>query len=83
MTSTPPDPITSYPGETPCVLGQAYELAEQHGLTMNTLAHELTHYMTDGDAIFMPNGGNDGAHSADPGEWCRCATRGEYDEHSV
>jgi hypothetical protein len=32
----------------------------------NTLAHELTHYMTDGDAIFMPNGGNDGAHSMDP-----------------
>jgi Zn-dependent peptidase ImmA (M78 family)/transcriptional regulator with XRE-family HTH domain len=37
----PDQPITSYPGETPCLLGQAYDLAEQNGLTMAELAHEL------------------------------------------
>jgi Zn-dependent peptidase ImmA (M78 family)/DNA-binding XRE family transcriptional regulator len=37
----PDEPITSYPGETPCLLGQAYGLAEQHGLTISELAAEL------------------------------------------
>ena len=34
-------PITAYPGETPCLLGQAYDLAEQNGLTMPQLARDL------------------------------------------
>ena len=38
----PGQPITSYPGETPCLLGQAYDLAEQNGLTLAALATELT-----------------------------------------
>jgi Zn-dependent peptidase ImmA (M78 family)/transcriptional regulator with XRE-family HTH domain len=37
----PAQPITSYPGETPCLLGQAYDLAEQNGLTVAALAREL------------------------------------------
>lgn len=37
----PDQPITSYPGETPCLLGQAYDLAEQNGLTVAELAAEL------------------------------------------
>jgi Zn-dependent peptidase ImmA (M78 family)/DNA-binding XRE family transcriptional regulator len=37
----PDQPITSYPGETPCLLGQAYDLAEQNGLTLAELAREL------------------------------------------
>ena len=37
----PAQPITSYPGETPCLLGQAYDLAEQHGLTLAEVAAEL------------------------------------------
>lgn len=37
----PDQPITSYPGETPCLLGQAYDLAEQNGLTVAALAAEL------------------------------------------
>lgn len=37
----PAEPITAYAGETPCLLGQAYELAEQHGLTIPELAAEL------------------------------------------
>jgi hypothetical protein len=37
----PHQPITSYPGETPSLLGQAYDLAEQNGLTVATLATEL------------------------------------------
>lgn len=37
----PDQPITFYPGETPCLLGQAYDLAEQNGLTVAALATEL------------------------------------------
>jgi transcriptional regulator with XRE-family HTH domain len=37
----PSQPITSYPGETPCLLGQAYDLAEENGLTVAALAAEL------------------------------------------
>jgi Zn-dependent peptidase ImmA (M78 family)/DNA-binding XRE family transcriptional regulator len=37
----PAEPITSYAGETPCLLGRAYDLAEQHGLTIPGLAAEL------------------------------------------
>lgn len=37
----PDQPVTSYPGETPCLLGQAYDLAEQNGLTLAALATEL------------------------------------------
>jgi Zn-dependent peptidase ImmA (M78 family)/transcriptional regulator with XRE-family HTH domain len=37
----PDQPITSYPGETPCLLGQAYDLAEQNDLTVAALAAEL------------------------------------------
>jgi Zn-dependent peptidase ImmA (M78 family)/transcriptional regulator with XRE-family HTH domain len=37
----PEQPITAYPGETPCMLSQAYDLAEQDGLTMAELAKEL------------------------------------------
>jgi hypothetical protein len=37
----PAEPITSYAGEIPCLLGHAYDLAEQHGLTIPELAAEL------------------------------------------
>ena len=37
----PDHPITAYPGETPCLLSQAYDLAEQNGLTLGSLAKEL------------------------------------------
>ncbi len=37
----PDHPITAYPGETPCLLSQAYDLAEQDGLTLAALAKEL------------------------------------------
>lgn len=36
-----PEPITSYAGETPTLLRSAFELAEQHGLELKTLAAEL------------------------------------------
>jgi Zn-dependent peptidase ImmA (M78 family)/transcriptional regulator with XRE-family HTH domain len=36
-----PEPITTYPGETPTLLRSAFELAEQHGLTLTQLADEL------------------------------------------
>jgi Zn-dependent peptidase ImmA (M78 family)/transcriptional regulator with XRE-family HTH domain len=36
-----PEPITNYPGETPALLSSAFELAEQHGLELKTLAAEL------------------------------------------
>jgi len=36
-----PEPITAYPGETPTLLRSAFELAEQHGLTLAQLADEL------------------------------------------
>ncbi|MGH3615553.1 MAG: ImmA/IrrE family metallo-endopeptidase [Pseudonocardia sp.] len=36
-----PEPITTYPGETPTLLSSAYDLAEQHGLTLAKLADEL------------------------------------------
>lgn len=38
----PDEPIASYPGETPCLLSRAYDLAEQNGLTIPKLADELT-----------------------------------------
>lgn len=37
----PDQPITTYPGETPCLLATAYDLAEQNGLTLSDLAREL------------------------------------------
>jgi Zn-dependent peptidase ImmA (M78 family)/transcriptional regulator with XRE-family HTH domain len=37
----PDQPITSYPGETPCLLSQAYDLAERNGLIIPELAQEL------------------------------------------
>jgi Zn-dependent peptidase ImmA (M78 family)/transcriptional regulator with XRE-family HTH domain len=37
----PDQPITAYPGETPSLLGTAFELAEQNGLTLAHLAQEL------------------------------------------
>jgi Zn-dependent peptidase ImmA (M78 family)/DNA-binding XRE family transcriptional regulator len=37
----PPAPITSFPGETPSLLGQSYDLAEEYGLTISGLAGEL------------------------------------------
>lgn len=36
-----PEPITAYPGETPTLLSSAFDLAEQHGLTLADLAAEL------------------------------------------
>jgi Zn-dependent peptidase ImmA (M78 family) len=36
-----PEPITTYPGETPTLLSSAFDLAEQHGLTLTELAAEL------------------------------------------
>lgn len=36
-----PDSIAGYPGETPTLLASAFELAEQHGLSLKDLAHEL------------------------------------------
>jgi Zn-dependent peptidase ImmA (M78 family) len=36
-----PEPVTNYPGETPCLLSKAFALAETQGLTYRTLAHEL------------------------------------------
>jgi Zn-dependent peptidase ImmA (M78 family)/transcriptional regulator with XRE-family HTH domain len=35
------EPITAYPGETPTLLRSAFNLAEQHGLTLAELAAEL------------------------------------------
>ena len=35
------EPVGSYPGEVPALLGQAFSVAEQHGLTMTSLANEL------------------------------------------
>jgi Zn-dependent peptidase ImmA (M78 family)/transcriptional regulator with XRE-family HTH domain len=37
-----PEPVDGYPGEIPIMLKRAFELAEQNGLTMTTLARELT-----------------------------------------
>ncbi|MCA1712786.1 MAG: XRE family transcriptional regulator [Actinobacteria bacterium] len=39
--ATAPEPITSYPGETPSMMRKAYELAETHGLTLEALGREL------------------------------------------
>ncbi|OZM77295.1 DNA-binding protein [Pseudonocardia sp. MH-G8] len=36
-----PESITAYPGETPTLLRSAFDLAEQHGLTLAQLADEL------------------------------------------
>lgn len=36
-----PEPITLYPGETPSMMRKAFELAEQHGLTVEALSAEL------------------------------------------
>ncbi|MEV7630296.1 XRE family transcriptional regulator [Actinoplanes sp. NPDC089786] len=35
------EPVTAYPGEQPAMLAQAFDLASDHGLTMQTLAEEL------------------------------------------
>ncbi|MGI9000886.1 MAG: ImmA/IrrE family metallo-endopeptidase [Pseudonocardia sp.] len=35
------EPITTYPGETPTLLRSAFDLAQQHGLTLSDLATEL------------------------------------------
>ncbi|MEI8408529.1 MULTISPECIES: helix-turn-helix domain-containing protein [unclassified Kribbella] len=35
------EPITSFPGETPSILRRAFQLAEDHGLTLSDLAREL------------------------------------------
>lgn len=37
----PDQAITSFPGETPCLLSQGFDLAEQNGLTITELAKEL------------------------------------------
>jgi len=37
-----PQPVDDYPGEIPLLLRRAFELAETHGLTLTTLARELT-----------------------------------------
>ncbi|WP_226366985.1 ImmA/IrrE family metallo-endopeptidase [Pseudonocardia sp. ICBG162] len=36
-----PEPVTAYPGEVPTLLRSAFDLAEQHGLTVPDLADEL------------------------------------------
>ncbi len=36
-----PEPVTNYPGETPCLLSKAFALAETQGLTYSALAREL------------------------------------------
>ncbi|MBD3148550.1 helix-turn-helix domain-containing protein [Microbispora camponoti] len=36
-----PEPISRFPGEVPTLLKSAYELAEQHGLTIKQLARDL------------------------------------------
>jgi hypothetical protein len=38
---TVPEPVTNYPGETPCLLSKAFAVAEAQGLTHNILASEL------------------------------------------
>jgi len=38
----PDDPVTGYPGETPSLLAKAFALAEDEGLTLASLAHELS-----------------------------------------
>jgi Zn-dependent peptidase ImmA (M78 family) len=38
----PPNPVLGYPGETPSLLAKAFALAEQHGLTLEQLACELS-----------------------------------------
>lgn len=38
---TAPEPVTNYPGETPCLLSKAFGLAETRGLTLHALAKEL------------------------------------------
>lgn len=35
------EPVEGYPGETPVLLSRAFQLAEQHGLTLRELAAEL------------------------------------------
>jgi Zn-dependent peptidase ImmA (M78 family)/transcriptional regulator with XRE-family HTH domain len=35
------EPVGTYPGEIPALVGQAFAVAEQHGLTMTALADEL------------------------------------------
>lgn len=37
----PKEPIAGYPGEVPVMLSQAYDVAEENGLTLAALAHEL------------------------------------------
>jgi Zn-dependent peptidase ImmA (M78 family)/transcriptional regulator with XRE-family HTH domain len=38
----PPDSVTGYPGETPSLLAKAFALAETEGLTLKSLAKELS-----------------------------------------
>jgi len=38
----PADPVLGYAGETPSLLAKAFALAEPEGLTLTTLAHELS-----------------------------------------
>jgi Zn-dependent peptidase ImmA (M78 family)/transcriptional regulator with XRE-family HTH domain len=37
----PPEPVDGYPGEIPCLLGRAFGLAEDNGLSVRELAAEL------------------------------------------
>jgi Zn-dependent peptidase ImmA (M78 family) len=37
-----PEPVEDYPGEIPVMISRAFDLAEQNGLTLTTLARELT-----------------------------------------
>jgi hypothetical protein len=38
-----PEPVDGYPGEIPILISRAFALAEENGLTMITLARELTY----------------------------------------
>jgi Zn-dependent peptidase ImmA (M78 family)/transcriptional regulator with XRE-family HTH domain len=38
-----PEPVDGYPGEIPVLISRAFALAEENGLTMATLARELTY----------------------------------------
>jgi hypothetical protein len=38
---SPGEPVGIYPGEIPALIGQAFAVAQQHGLTITALADEL------------------------------------------
>jgi hypothetical protein len=58
---------TYHPSFTAGGNNEALFMANQPvGGPRNTFAHELTHYITDGDAIYSPNANPDAAHSSDP-----------------